>query len=155
LVKPESFVQAGDWIKGTIDCYPGGTIMPTVCGIDIASKKFDYRIISDESEKIAKGTVPMDLSAFTNFYNSVPEGTFFVMESTGGYHLTCENFLRNQNAAVVVENPILIKRYIASQTLRRTKTDAADALQIARYGLTNYNKLQQRKSHMDEVNRTI
>lgn len=129
--------------------------MSTICGVDIASTKFDYRIISERSNNLGKGTVPMDKVSFENFFSSVPEDTIFVLESTGGYHITTEYFLRNKGASVCVENPLIIKRFISSQTLRRTKTDTLDALNIARYGLFNYDRLHKKESVMDEVNKTI
>ena len=129
--------------------------MSTICGVDIASTKFDYRIISERSNDLGKGTVHMDKVSFENFFSSVPEDTTFVLESTGGYHITTEYFLRSKCASVCVENPLILKRFISSQTLRRTKTDTLDALSIARYGLINYDRLHKKDSVMDEVNKTI
>ena len=38
-------------MRGTIFHYSGGKAMHNIAGIDIASRKFDYRIISGERSK--------------------------------------------------------------------------------------------------------
>ena len=129
--------------------------MCCVAGIDIASRKFDYRIIDANGASLSKGSCEMDLDGFNSFLNVVPDDTVFVMESTGRYHKNLCHFLLGKGFSVCVENPMMIRNYVKSTTLRKTKTDSADALSIARYGLSNYDRLHREKHAMDDEVRNI
>ena len=142
-------------MRGTIFHYLGGKAMCCVAGIDIASRKFDYRIIDANGTSLSKGSCEMNLEGFSSFLNAAPEGTMFVMESTGHYHKNLSLFLSSRGLEVCVENPMMIKNYVKSTTLRKTKTDSADALSIARYGLANYDRLHKEKQVMDNEMRNI
>ncbi|MBO8436842.1 MAG: IS110 family transposase [Spirochaetes bacterium] len=124
--------------------------MCNIAGIDIASRKFDYQIIDGNGASLSKGSCEMTRDGFTSFLSNVPEDTIFVMESTGRYHKNICHFLRSKDLEVCVENPMMIKNYVKSTTLRKTKTDSADALSIARYGLANYDRLHREKRAMDD-----
>ncbi|MBU5266974.1 IS110 family transposase [Virgibacillus proomii] len=50
----------------------------------------------------------------------------------GHYNVPILQFLRGKNYQVFRYNPILIKRFSKIHTLRKTKTDKADALVIAK-----------------------
>ena len=114
--------------------------MCNIAGIDIASRKFDYRIIDGNGaslsrgscESLSRGSCEMNLYGFSSFLRTVPEDTVFIMESTGRYHKNLCHFLIGKGFSVCVENPMMIKNYVKSTTLRKTKTDSADALSIAR-----------------------
>ena len=97
----------------------------------------------------------MNLYGFSSFLRTVPEDTVFIMESTGRYHKNLCHFLIGKGFSVCVENPMMIKNYVKSTTLRKTKTDSADALSIARYGLANYDRLRREKRVMDDEVRSI
>lgn len=129
--------------------------MCCVAGIDIASRKFDYRIIDANGASLSKGSCEMNLDGFSSFLNAVPDDTVFVMESTGRYHKNLFHFLIGKGFSVCVENPMMIRNYVKSTTLRKTKTDSADALSIARYGLANYDRLHKEKRTMDDEVRNI
>lgn len=60
------------------------------------------------------------------------ENALLVMEATGVYWEACALALHEKQWRVQVVNPAQIKRY-AQSTLRRAKTDAADAHTIARF----------------------
>ena len=109
--------------------------MHNIAGIDIASRKFNYRIINGNGASLSKGSCEMSHEGFKSFLSDVPEDTVFIMESTGHYHKNLCHFLIGKDFHVCVENPMMIKNCVKSTTLRKTKTDRADALSIARYGL--------------------
>ena len=129
--------------------------MCNIGGIDIASRKFDYRIIDENGASLSKGSCEMTRDGFASFISDVPEDTIFVMESTGRYHKNLCHFLSQRGLEVCIENPMMIKNYVKSTTLRKTKTDSADALSIARYGLANYDRLHREKRVMDDEVRSI
>ena len=60
--------------------------------------------------------------------------TRVIMEATGRYHEPVVSALRDAAIFVSVVNPKLIKDY-GNNSLRKVKTDKADAVKIARYGL--------------------
>ena len=59
------------------------------------------------------------------------------MEHTGRYYEAVANVLHEAGFFVSAVNPLLIKEY-GSNSLRRVKTDKADAVKIARYALDNW-----------------
>jgi transposase len=63
------------------------------------------------------------------------------MEATGIYHLPLLSFLLENNFKSVVINPILIKSFIGSTTLRKTKNDKKDATSIALFSLKSHQSL--------------
>jgi len=65
-----------------------------------------------------------------------------VMESTGRYHEQVAQALHESGLFVSVVNPKLIKEY-SNNSLRKIKTDKADAKKIARYGLEYWDKLRE------------
>ena len=67
--------------------------MCNIGGIDIASRKFDYRIIDENGASLSKGSCEMTRDGFASFISDVPEDTIFVMESTGRYHKNLCHFL--------------------------------------------------------------
>lgn len=59
------------------------------------------------------------------------------MEHTGRYYEAVANVLHEAGFFVSAVNPLLIKEY-GGNSLRRVKTDKADAVKIARYALDNW-----------------
>lgn len=108
-------------------------------GIDIAKYKHDCFIMDQD------GTVIRDSFSFSN------DKTGFALllsvldsldpshekrigfESTGHYALNLMCFLESHDLSFMEINPILIKRFSSATTLRRTKTDKADAALITSY----------------------
>jgi len=58
------------------------------------------------------------------------------LESTGHYGINLKLFLEKNNYSFMEFNPVLIKKFINGQTLRKTKTDKVDAYLIAKYLMT-------------------
>ena len=54
-------------------------------------------------------------------------------EATGHYHLNLMLFLEENGFSFMEFNPALVKKFISTTTLRRTKTDKKDATAIAKY----------------------
>ena len=65
------------------------------------------------------------------------EDTRVIMESTGRYHEPVAAALHEYGIYVCVLNPLLIKQS-GGGSIRKVKTDKADALKIAKYGLDNW-----------------
>ena len=105
--------------------------METWVGIDISKDTFDAAWEQDgkkDHEKFSNST-----SGFKALLKWTPEGSRFVMEATGTYHLRCAMFLAGNGFHVSVENPLAVKRFIQSD-LRRCKSDLSDSFSIAKYG---------------------
>lgn len=75
--------------------------------------------------------------------------TKVVMEHTGRYYEAVANVLFENGLNVCTVNPLLIKAY-GNNSLRRVKTDKADAVKIARYALDNWVELRE-YSGTDEI----
>lgn len=67
---------------------------------------------------------------------SNPEDIKIGFESTAHYALNLELFLENAHHSFMEINPVLIKEYKKSTSLRRTKTDSVDCESIARWLMT-------------------
>ena len=68
--------------------------------------------------------------------------TRVVLEHTGRYYEPVAQTLCNAGIFVSAVNPLLIKEY-GNNSIRKVKTDKADALKIARYGLDNWADLRE------------
>ena len=68
--------------------------------------------------------------------------TRVVLEHTGRYYEPIAQTLTDAGIFVSAVNPLLIKEY-GNNSIRRVKTDKADALKIARYGLDNWAELRE------------
>lgn len=71
------------------------------------------------------------------------------MEHTGRYYEPVAQLLHDSGIFVSAVNPKLIQDY-GNNSLRKVKTDKADSMKIARYGLDNWAELRQHTS-MDTI----
>jgi len=104
-------------------------------GIDISMDSF-YAAVMDEKGKVFwNESFKMNEEGFKSFYEKIQKhpNRLAGMESTSTYHINLLLFLVEQQESVVLLNPMLVKRYVTSQTLRKCKTDKADARMIASY----------------------
>ena len=122
-------------------------------GIDISKGKSTIAILRPFGEIVSS---PFNLfhssSAITDFIGyiqSLPGDSKIVMEHTGHYYEPLAIKLSNAGFFVSTVNPKLIKD-LSINSLRKVKTDKADALKIARYTLDNWSHLKQ-YSLMDDV----
>ena len=111
-------------------------------GIDISKYKHDCCIISAADQKvISKFTIQNDKGGFEQLLISLnslsyPENIRIGFESTAHYAFNLELFLENACHSFMEVNPVLIKEYKKSTSLRRTKTDSVDCESIARWLMT-------------------
>lgn len=108
-------------------------------GIDVSKDSFNYCIIDESMKTIKSGSFSMDREGFEAFKEVIegyPDSTIG-LESTGGYHTNLLSFLIAFRKDVCLINPVLIKRFASSVTLRKTKTDVIDASLIAHFLLKN------------------
>lgn len=128
--------------------------MPRIAvGIDVAKGKSEVAV-ADQSLEIllmpyqVKHTV-LELNALADTLRRLGGELRIIMEATGHYS---EPVARNLYAAgffVSVVNPYLVKDF-GNNTLRQVKTDKADAVRIARYGIHYWRELR-RYTPADDV----
>ena len=113
-------------------------------GIDISSRKSTVAVLRPFGEVVE---VPFDvqhnaeaLTALAEQLKSIDGETRVVMEHTGRYYESVAKTLHEAGLFVSAVNTLLIKEY-GNNSLRRVKTDKADAMKIARYALDNWVEL--------------
>ena len=79
------------------------------------------------------------------YLGSLEGDTKIVMECTGRYHEPMATALHDKGLFVSLVNPHLIKNF-GNNSLRKVKSDPADAKKIARYTLDNWAELRQYSS---------
>lgn len=106
-------------------------------GIDISKYKHDCFIATETGEVINENfTFTNDKDGFNNLLSLLHsldpnQEKRIGLEATGHYGMNLKLFLEKHNFSFMEFNPYILKQFIKSQTLRRTKTDKADAKQIA------------------------
>ena len=111
-------------------------------GIDISKYKHDCCILSAADQNVvSKFTIKNDMSGFEQLITTLhslsnPKDIKIGFESTAHYALNLELFLENAHHSFMEINPVLIKEYKKSTSLRRTKTDSVDCESIARWLMT-------------------
>ena len=111
-------------------------------GIDIAKYKHDC-FIADDSDCVIREPFSFnnDKNGFTILLsilkNLKNKGKIKIgFESTGHYHFNLKLFLEANGFDYVELNPLLVHKFVSTQTLRRTKTDKKDSTMIAKYLMT-------------------
>ena len=122
-------------------------------GIDVSKGKSMVAILRPYGEIIStpfeiKHT-SSDISALVEQIKSVEGESRIVMEHTGRYYEVLAHQLSQANLFVSTVNPKLIKDF-DNDSLRKVKSDKADAVKIARYALDKWQNLKQ-YSVMDEL----
>jgi transposase len=104
-------------------------------GVDISMKSFHVALLKEKRKVLWDESFSMDQKGFKAFYQKLQSypNCIVGMESTSTYHLNLLLYLLEKEVFVVLLNPMLVKRYISSQTLRNCKTDKADAAVIASF----------------------
>ena len=120
--------------------------MNNVAGIDVSKGKSMVFVLRPFGEVVAKpfsvGHTGRELKELAGYLKSLDGETRVVMEHTGRYYEPVARFLHEEGIFVSAVNPKLITDY-GNNTLRKVKTDRADARKIARYGLDNWVELRQ------------
>jgi len=104
-------------------------------GIDVSKDSFNYCIINSKLKEVLTGEYQMirnDFESFKALIQQYPESVI-ALESTGSYHTNILSFLISFKKEVCLVNPVLIKKFASSITLRKTKTDEIDANLIAKF----------------------
>lgn len=113
-------------------------------GIDISKGKSMVAVARPLGEIVSKPfAVPHTtdgIASLVAYLHTLNGDTRIVMEHTGRYYEPMARQLANSNFFVSAVNPKLIKDY-GNNSLRKVKTDKADALKIARYAIDNWPNL--------------
>lgn len=122
-------------------------------GIDVSKGKSMVAIMRPFGEIVStpfeiKHTTS-DIKSLVELINSVEGESRIVMEHTGHYYEVLAHQLSDANLFVSTINPKLIKDF-DNDSLRKVKSDKADAVKIARYALDKWQNLKQ-YSVMDEL----
>ena len=122
-------------------------------GIDVSKGKSMVAILRPYGEIVAspfevKHTAS-NLNSLVELIRSVDGESRIVMEHTGRYYEPIVRKLSEANLFVSAVNPKLIKDF-GDNSLRKVKSDKADAVKIARYALDTWTELRQ-YSLMDEI----
>lgn len=83
-----------------------------------------------------------ELGELANSLKSLAGETKIIMECTGGYHLPIANALHEAGLTVCAVHAQLIHNF-GNNSIRKVKTDKADSLKIANYGLSHWIDLQE------------
>ena len=107
-------------------------------GIDISKYKHDFCIISSASELIVENfsfqNNKIGLQSILDQLKPYNKSEIHIaFEATGHYSLNLELFLVNNGYSFMKVNPLIIHQFLKTRSLRRTKTDKADSLTIAKY----------------------
>ena len=115
-------------------------------GIDVSKGKSMVAILRPYGEIVAS---PFEVKHTTSNLNSLIEliksvdgESRIVMEHTGRYYEPIVRTLAEANLFVSAVNPKLIKDF-SDNSLRKIKSDKADAVKIARYTLDTWTELRQ------------
>lgn len=106
-------------------------------GIDISKYKHDCFICKDTGEVIVENlSFDNNKKGFQQLLDLLKpydnSNVHIGLEATGHYGWNLKLFLEKNNYSFMEFNPLLVKEFYKSLTLRKTKTDKADAIVIAR-----------------------
>ena len=100
--------------------------------------KHDFCIISNAGELIVENfSFQNNKIGFQTFLDQLKpynkSDIRIAFEATGHYSLNLELFLVNNGFSFMKVNPLIIHQFLKTRSLRRTKTDKADSITIAKY----------------------
>jgi len=115
-------------------------------GIDVSKGKSMVAVLRPLGVVVAKpfevSHTAAELGKLANFLKSLDGETKVIMEHTGRYYEPVAQVIHERGVFVSAVNPLLIREY-GGNSLRRVKTDKAEAKKIARYGLDNWVELRE------------
>ena len=122
-------------------------------GIDVSKGKSTVCLMRAFGEIVAGPMeithVDSELKTLVKLIKSMGDEVKVVMEATGVYHLPMLTYLKENGIFTAVINPYQMKQYRV-QGLRRVKTDKADSMVIAKYGVDNWDELKDFVSSEDK-----
>lgn len=117
----------------------------TAVGIDVSKGKSMVAVLRPMGELVMEPEeflhTQAELTRLSELIRSLGRDVRVILESTGHYHEPVAEELFRQGIFVTVLNPLLIK--YSGGSIRKVKTDRADAIKIAKYGLDNWVELRQ------------
>jgi len=120
--------------------------MYNAVGIDVSKGKSTVTVLQPGGVIVHKPFdvthTSHDINQLITYISSLDGDTRVVMECTGRYHEPMANALSDAGLFVTIVNPHLIKDF-GNNSLRKVKSDPADAKKIARYTLDNWADLRQ------------
>lgn len=123
-------------------------------GIDVAKNKHDVAVLNDKGKLILKpltfSNTRAGFNLFINTLSQLKQDYLIALEDTGHYAFNLLDFLHEHGATVYTYNPLLIKEFAKSLSLRKTKTDKKDARTIALKLLSDPNREQFRHDNRKE-----
>lgn len=130
----------------------GGMIVNAV-GIDVSKGKSMIAIMRPFGEVVARPFeihhIASELRKLADYLKSLDGETRVILEYTGRYYQPIARYLHDAGLFVSAVHAKLIHDY-GNNTIRKVKTDRADAVKIANYGLANWVSLK-RFSPEDET----
>lgn len=115
-------------------------------GIDVSKGKSMVAVLRPFGVVVAKpfevSHTASELEELARFLKSLDGETKVIMEHTGRYYEPVAQVIHDRGLSVSAVNPLLIREY-GGNSLRRVKTDKADAKKIARYALDNWAELRE------------
>lgn len=115
-------------------------------GIDVSKGKSMVAVLRPLGVVVAKpyevSHTAAELRKLAEYLKSLDGEAKVIMEHTGRYYEPVAQVIHEQGVFVSAVNPLLIREY-GGNSLRRVKTDKADAKKIARYGLDNWTELRE------------
>lgn len=110
-------------------------------GIDVSKGKSTVAVMRPFGEVVVSpfevSHSVSELSKLADLLKSLKGETKIVMECTGSYHIPIANTLHSAGLFVSPVHSLLIHDF-GNNTIRRVKTDKADAVKIANYALANW-----------------
>jgi transposase len=104
-------------------------------GIDVGAERHMVAMVGEQGEVLCRSSpFGEDASGYVHLFELLgpPEGCLLALEATGHYWRNLFVALLAKGYAVAVLNPLRTRSF-AEEELQRTKTDAIDALGIARF----------------------
>lgn len=112
-------------------------------GIDVASQKHDYFMMSDQGEMYTKNsiTISNSIEGYKKLHKSIKEfcgatkdsNVRIGLESTGFYHLNIIAYLLELDYELMLINPLLTNMYKKSKKVHIAKNDNIDSKYICKY----------------------
>ena len=122
-------------------------------GIDVSKGRSTVAVVKPFGETVAKPFevrhTKSGMNELVNYLNALDGKCRVVLEHTGRYYEPMVRWLSGAGLFVSAVNPKLIKDF-DNNSLRRVKTDKADANKIARYALDKWPELRQYTA-MDKI----
>ena len=116
-------------------------------GIDVSNGRSTVAVLQSKTTVTLKpfevSHTPEALGRLVNKLNGLNGETKVIMEHTGRYYESIAMFLNSAGIFVSAVNPILLNEYQDGMSVRKVKTDKADAIKIAKFGLDNWDLLRQ------------